>query len=183
MPQFLTQLRLLSLLAGLILMSAEVQAQNDNDGQLGPRSSGRISLTLEITERASPTLTLVSAAGTETRLPAFLENELSRSLGESGTAQFPICLQDNGGGGSTVNLASGSEDMILTGQNGESIRYEVTISETTPEPAEIASSKDSGPAGCDGDAQFLVEVAVLDELPAAARAQLQGQFRLMITPE
>ena len=175
---------ILAILVASGLMSAGAMGQNDNDGQLGPQSSGRISLALEITEMANPILTLVGSSGAAFQLPAFLENQLSQSLSESGVAQFPLCMQDGGAGAASVSLDSAPEEMILTGPNGETIRYEVNIAETADySDIDSAEPGNSEPSGCEGGSQMTVEISIIDDLPASGRSQLTGQFRLMISPE
>ena len=174
----------LIILGASCLMAAGAMGQNDNDGQLGRQSTGRISLALEITERANPILTLVDSSGAPFQLPAFLENQLSQSLTESGVAQFPLCMQDTGSGAASVSLDSAPEEMILTGPNGETIRYEVNIVEMAGE-TDVNGTRpgNSEPSGCEEGSQMTVEISILDDLPASGQSQLTGQFRLMISPE
>jgi len=166
------------------LMATGAMGQNDNDGQLGLQSTGRIRLALEITERSNPILTLVNSSGAAFQLPAFLENQLSQSLSESGIAQFPLCMQDIGSGTASVSLDSEPEEMILTGPNGENVRYEVNISDMTPDAGiNSAQPENAEPGGCEEGSQMTVEISILDDLPASRQSQLTGQFRLMISPE
>lgn len=164
-------------------------AQEANDGALGPTSAGRLNLSLEISNRPNPTLTLINRGGGASQIPAFLGETLSRALGEKRNVEFPVCLDGTGGEEVTVSVEpTASDEMTLTGANGERVSYEVSIRGNRGAGNTQAKDKKvqyRQPANglCDEDSALKVEVTLPDELPAASVAQLRGRFRLMITAE
>lgn len=164
-----------------------VLAQERNDGQLNRLSSGRISMSLEITNGSNPTLKLVDSKGLSSAISGFLEQPLTRRLAETGQVEIPVCLAGRGESEFTVSVATeDGEEMMLTGANGERFPYEVNIKGNRGARSDSSKKVQYRPpenGSCDFDSALMVQINLSETLPAAGRVLLNGRFRLIITTE
>ncbi len=167
--------------------TTSVLAQDKNDGQLSRLSSGRISMSLEITNSSNPILKLVDSQGLGSTISGFLEQPLTRRLAETGQVEIPVCLAGNGESEFTVSVAAeDGGEMMLTGANGEKFPYEVNIKGNRGARSDSSKKVQYRPpedGSCDVDSALKVEINLSETLPAAGRVLLNGRFRLIITSE
>lgn len=175
--------------SALLCMPAfvEISAQEANDGDLGPQSSGRVNMSLEITNRPNPTLQLNNPGGGVAKIPGFLESTLLRALGQYRNVEIPVCLARNGASEFTVSVDSDeNDDMMLTGVNGEQIPYEVNIKGNRGNGKDFekkAQYIQPENGACDTGSALKMQITLPETSSLESAALLRGRFRLIITAE
>ena len=162
-------------------------AQETNDGKLRSQSLGRINLSLEVTNRPNPTLTLINRGGGSSSIPGFVGETLTRALGQNRNVEFPVCIADGVGGEITVSVENEeNEERVLTGTNGEKIPFEVSIKGNkglaSENPKRVQHIKPENEA-CSEDSTMKVKITLPEDVPLASTSLLRGRFKLMITAE
>lgn len=170
-----------------LALAISSSAQETNDGKLRSQSLGRINLSLEITNRPNPTLTLVNRGGGSTSIPGFVEETLTRALSQNRNAEFPVCIADGSGGEITVSVENDeTEERMFTGPNGEKIPFEVSIKGNkglANEDAKKVQYIKPENEVCNEDSSMKIKITLPDDAPLASTSLLRGRFNLTITAE
>jgi hypothetical protein len=165
----------------------QISAQETNDGDLGRQSSGRVNMSLEITNRPNPTLQLGNPGGGVANIPGFLEGTLLRALGQNRNVEIPVCFAQNGASEFTVSVDSDeNDDMMLTGLDGEQIPFEVNINGSHGNGNDFGKKvqyiqPENG--ACDTDSALKMQITLPETPSLASAVLLRGRFRLIITAE
>jgi len=162
-------------------------AQETNDGKLRSQSLGRINLSLEITNRPNPTLTLINHGGGSFNMPGFLRETLTRALGQNRNVEFPVCISNGIGGEITVSVENDeNQERVFTGANGEKIPFEVSIKGNkglANENAKRVQYIKPEDEACNEGSSMQVKITLPEDVPLASTSLLRGRFKLMITAE
>ncbi|MFT7547834.1 MAG: hypothetical protein ACI9VI_001675 [Candidatus Azotimanducaceae bacterium] len=181
---------------GLLLLGS-VAAQESRDGELGPSSYGELSLTLEITNRPNPTITLINRGGGSSAIPAFVAEKLLNALGDKNNANFPVCLAIPGNYEATVSITTSAEEQFLISGDGSKIPFTLKLNgNSSPNGnngnGQSARYKPSDDLSCSEGSGLDVEINLGEPLPDNSNnargnsrnlKSYRGSFKLLIRVE
>lgn len=176
---------LLQLTAGLCAGVVAI-AQETDSGDLAPSSTGQIVMSLEITNRPNPTLSLTNRRGSIASIPQFVEERLLPALTGRNNFNFPLCLAGTGGNEVTV-IAQSSDDgtQFLLSDDGSKIPFGVTVKGNAAN--QLADRKTqyrrSDDIDCNADSALEVTITISEQQNQPGWTTLRGQFNLIITSE
>jgi hypothetical protein len=180
-----------------LTLLAGVTAQESLNGELAEVSYGEISVSLEITNRPNPTLTLINRGNGNTAIPAFVAEALTKALSNSNNASFPVCLLVTSNQEVTVSVVSSVNEQYLTGDDGSRMPFALKLNGNDKGSnngnGQSTKYKPNDNLSCSEDSALDVEITLGESLAKTGSSvsanginkptAYRGSFKLLIRAE